>query len=41
MVAGILPHKESLSGIRWSLMPFGSLESLPTMSVLMANPTPA
>ena len=40
MVVCWLPNKGSFSVIRRS-MPFGRPESLPTMPVLMANPTPA
>ena len=39
MVACLLPDKGSLGVLRRSLMPFGSPESLPTRSVLMANLT--
>ena len=41
MLACLLPDKGSLNVIRQSLMPFGNHESFPTMSDLMANPTPA
>ena len=40
MVAYFLSVQGSLNVIRRSLMAFGRLESLPTRSVLMANPAP-